>query len=332
MPAFSAFNAIAGGDAEAAAAASGTDWTERANPKNFRLNAIYHDGTTWCAIGASDGSDSYMVTSTDGITWTEQASEGAVFMNGIVFAESLWVAVGNTDGGDGHIITASDPTSTWTERTSPEDLRFSDITHGNGVFVAVGNADSEPYGAWSLNGTTDWTRGTMTSLPADLLIDVAYGAGVFCAIGNTICLSSADDGETWTDRTSSLPNSTSQSNSIIFDGTQFVALGGHGEVWTSSDGTTSWSELTTSGDYTTTNDQGTSIAYDGVGTYVIVGADPTDGAIWTSTDLLAWTAQTVDADLNNMGDVYYADGQFIAVGLEGSDGPDAGIMTAPGPA
>lgn len=329
MPAFSAFKGVAG--AGVAAVKSGADWTERSNPKNFRLNAIFHDGTTWTAIGQSDGSDSYLVTSTDAVTWTERSSNGAVFMNGLVFAESLWVAVGNADGGDSHIITASDPTSTWTERTAPEDSRLADITHGNGTFVAVGNAvGGEPYAIWSANGTTSWTRGTVTSIAADLLTDVAYGAGVFCAVGNSLIMSSADDGDNWTDRTSSMPTQSDNCKSIIWDGSQFVVLADFGTVWTSSNGTTSWSELTTTG-YTTSSDQGSSIYYDGIGTYVIVGADPTDAQIWYSTDLLAWTVADsgIDADLNNLADVHFADSTWVAVGLEGSDGPDASLVTAP---
>ena len=333
MPAFSAFNATAGADQLAnLAPASGTVWTEQSNPKDFRLNAVDFDGTTWCALGITDGTDTYMVTSTDAVTWTEKAhGTGTTFMNGIIFAESLWVAVGNADGGDSKIITATSATGTWTERTSPTDSRLSDITHGNGVFVAVGNAEgAEPFAVYSLNGTTSWTRGIVTSIPADLLIDVAYGAGVFCAVGQTLVMSSSDDGVNWTDRTSSLPRSTEIMNSIIWDGAQFVALGGNGNVWTSSNGTTSWTELSTTG-YDDSNDQGASIEYDGTGTYVIAGADPTDGMLWTSTDLLAWTPQTIDADINTMADITYGD-QWVAVGLHGTDGSDAGILTASGPA
>lgn len=334
MPAFSAFNALAGGVIEVGGGASGgKDWTERANPKDFRLLGVGFDGTTWCAVGGPDGTDGYIVTATDPTgTWTERANPQNTFINGVIFAESLWVAVGNAVGGDGYIITSTNATGTWTQRTSPEDNRLSNITYGNGLFVAVGNAfGGDPYAIWSLNGTTSWTRGDASSVAGtDLLRDVAYGAGVFCAVGNTLCMSSADNGQTWTDRTSNIPNSSASMESIIWDGSQFVALGGAGKVWTSSNGTTSWTELVTTGDYTTSSHQGTSIKYDGVGKYVISGADPTDGQMWYSSDLIAWSFADsgIDADLNNMLDVHFANDIWVAVGLNGTDGGDAGILTA----
>jgi len=107
-------------------------------------------------------------------------------------------------------------------------------------------------------------------------------------------------------------NAKAQFNAIAYNGTLYVAVGGSGNILTSSDGAT-WTS-TISG---TTNNL-IDIAYGG-STFVAVGANgtviySTDGIVWKPSGAVSYT---------NINAIVYANSQFVAVTLLG------GIYTSP---
>lgn len=305
---------------------SGVEWTERLNPKDFRLNSIWFENGLWVAVGQADGTDAYIITSTDGVTWVERSNPKNIWLNSVIFAEGLWVAVGNLDGSDTYIITSTDGIS-WTERSAPQNVRIARVAYGNGQFVGVGNSNgTDPYVIYSANGTS-WSAGdTSARVTTRDLRAVAYGAGVFCAVGPFICMSSSDDGVTWVDRTTNLPSGSEDIKAIFYDGDQFIALI-NGKIWTSPNGTVTWSELSLTGDFVAPQDGANDIDLND-GVYIIAGGDGFPGVTYRSTDLLDWVKTISDPDLNFLNGIHYGD-QWIAVGNSGSDDNDASLITAP---
>jgi len=143
----------------------GVLWTERANPKNIRLNAIAASSSLLVAVGDNDGAtDAYIVTSSDGVTWTERANPKNFVLQGVTWsaALSLFIAVGNADGTDAYIITSPDGT-TWTERANPQNVRLEAVAANSSLVVAVGiqTGAVKAYIVTSPDGIT-WTQRTTT--------------------------------------------------------------------------------------------------------------------------------------------------------------------------
>lgn len=329
---FGAGKASAQADKAVAPVASGENWTERANPKNFNLTAVAYNGSNlYVAGGFPDGTDTYLISSPDGITWTERANPKNTFINGIVFAEGLFVAVGNADATDAYIITSPDGI-TWTERSNPEATRLAAVIHDNGTFIAVGNKNvsNEDYIVTSPDGITWTQRDTTGYLGRNLRGLAGDGAGNIVAVGIESCVSSGDGGVTWTDRRSNLPNVNLVQNDVVYDGTRFVMLdGGGGGIWTNTTGTTSWVDETMIGDYIDNNDNGSSIFFN-AGVYIISGVDGATPSIWRSTDFLTWVKQTITVTNNaTLQGVIFGGGLWVSVGGDDSAGPDAYLNTSP---
>lgn len=97
-------------------------------------------------------------------------------------------------------------------------------------------------------------------------------------------------------------------HSFAYNGSNlYVAVGGNGNVWSSTDGNT-WTERT-SGTAVDFN----KVAYGG-GIFVAVGQT---GTIITSTDGTTWTARTSNMSTNNLLDVHYANSTWVVVGQGG---------------
>lgn len=311
---------------------TGTFWIEHTNPDNIDLNAVWYENGRWCVIGENEGGgDTYILTSDDsGDTWIERANAGLnQTYNDLIFAEGIWVAPGNADGTQTSIITSSDA-ETWTDRDTPNNnVKQQSIAYGEGRFVTVGHVfNLLNYTLWSDNGTTGWTIGdTSDDIGTGSMLGVAYGAGVFCAIGASAAMSS-NDGKVWTDRISNIPAINQLIEDIIWDGTQFVAIGA-GVVWTSPNGTFTWTALSLTGDYTGVGDEGLDIAYDGDGVYIICGKIAGVGKIWRSTDLLQWDIQVTDGNLLELKAVHFDGDLWVVVGSNQFVGDnDAALLTA----
>ncbi len=159
-----------------------------------------------------------------------------------------------------------------------------------------------------------WTVGS--SLTTGALGGVAYGGNTFVAVGESASILSAPFGPTNTGGVSSWSSatvplaSTAVFTSVLFDGTQFVAMTVDGSIVTSND-TVTWKAATS----VNSGQKMYGIAY-GNGTYVAVGLG---GTIMTNNTAVlsgAWKKQdsTVSQDLYN---VAYVNGDFIAVGYQG---------------
>jgi hypothetical protein len=120
----------------------------------------------------------------------------------------------------------------------------------------------------------------------------------------------------WTQRLAS-PNQSM--NKIEYNGTNlYVAVGGGGVLYTSSDGLT-WTSRTSGFGSSTINS-----VFFGNGLWVAVGAT---GKITTSTDGVTWTARTSNfSSSEDILDVTYANSLWVAVGTGGGSTNTGGIV------
>lgn len=360
---------------------NGVSWVHRSTSTQSFLTSVAYGNGTWVAVGhTANGASSVVQTSTDGFTWTAQTGPSPTRLTSVVFGKGVFVAVGFAIAGAGAIFTSTDGVS-WTSRTSQTTSDLVGVGFVNDKFIAFGS-----YGkvVTSSDGST-WTAGTgvfadtyehysvayhagtyvavggngdqMKSsdgstwsyvpqlAPYAELRGVAYGAGTFVAVGriNTGFLYTSTDGSTWSTATEF---SSCQFNGLTFVNGQFVAVGFHGGIFTSPDGTT-WTQRSWGWGVFQ------SVAY-GNGRYAAVAAgyaaSSTDGAAWqvrstsassvyavafgggtfvavgskvlTSADGIAWTVQpyTPPQQLNG---VVHDGTQFVAVGLNGA------VLTSP---
>jgi hypothetical protein len=360
---------------------NGVSWVHRPTSALSYLSGVAYGNGTWVAVGyTSSAASSVVQTSTDGLTWTAQTGPSSTRLTSVVFGKGVFVAVGFAVAGAGAIFTSTDGVS-WTSRTSPTTSDLVGVGFVNDTFIAFGS-----YGkvVTSSDGAT-WAAGTgvyadtfehysvvyhagtyiavgqsgdlMKSFdgstwsyvprlaPYAELHGVAYGASTFVAVGriNSGYLYTSTDAATWSTATEF---ASCQFNGLAFVNGQFVAVGFHGGLFTSPDGT-AWTQRSWG--------WGTfqSVAY-GNGRYAAVAAgyaaSSTDGAAWevtstpvgsgygvafgggtfvavgskvlTSVDGAAWTVQpyTPPQQLNG---VVYDGTQFVAVGLNGT------VLTSP---
>lgn len=196
------------------------------------------DGTNWSSLnvvytgvaGAAYGAGMYVLVgtigtiqySTDLINFTSALNLGANNFNGVIYANGLFVAYGVS----GVLYTSSDGIL-WTVRSTGANT-FNNAIYANSLFVVVGAGNSV---YTSADGVT-WTLRTATGS----FQQVIYSNSLFVAVGTSGVIYTSTDGITWTARTS---NTTSNLNSVTWNGTSFVAVGGAAGVYcTSSDGVT----------------------------------------------------------------------------------------------
>jgi len=242
-------------------------WDER---KTFgSLYDIKWNGQRFIAVGLFGT----IVTSVDGLTWTTPSAGGSEDLYGVAYSDGLWVAVGES----GTIRTSPDG-DTWTTRTSPVPDDLTDIAWNGSLFVAVGTDGviiTSPDGiAWSVrvSGTSDSftavasnasmmvastfpypgsTSAIYTSSDGVSWTQQAPGIGTFYDIihagGQWVAASSYSvarsvDGVSWNVSSNGPGNPIGFLQSLIHDGSQYVAVGSFpdGSVYTSPDAI-SWS-------------------------------------------------------------------------------------------
>ena len=180
-----------------------------------------------------------------------------------------------------------------------------------GIFVVVG------YGGRTARSVDDgltWTddKALVPNGGDDnyLLRTVVWAKDHFLALGWRSMTS--PDGKTWTDH--GVLKGTNWFGSVVWDGTQLVAVGGYGMKVTSADGAT-WQDHSI--------DTGAAHAWDGLarsGTAFATTND--DGVRAHSNDGKTWTASTGSATKTK--DIAFGNGVFVAIGgtavLRSTDG------------
>ncbi len=241
-----------------------------------------------------------------GSNWTVGTALGTGRLNGVGVASTNIVSVGAGGTIYAHLNGAAAVTQT--NPSAPADLNA--VLNGGLGFAAVGNAGTIIFTSDALT----WTTKTSGSV-ADLTALASPGTGAFAAFGAGGTILTSSDGTTWTAATS---GTTKNLYGAVYGNGRYVAVGAEGTIVSSTDGAT-WTTATAVttrdlravafGSYTTT--VGTTSTTTNI--FVALGAA---GTLLTSTDGIAWTAQTAIA-ANNFTAVVYG-GQFVAVGSGGS--------------
>ena len=236
----------------------------------------------------SDWSPSVQFTTATSFTQTwvlrKTWSGWALGYNQIANNGSLWMAI----SGSGQVTTSSDAI-TWAQvATCPTSVKA--LAFGGGYWLTVGSSGLSSVRRSSNDGVS-WATPAGSGLTSNTLTSIAYGAGTFVAVGGSGTIQTTADGSSWVSRTS---GTTVALTSIIWDGSQFVAVGS-GKVLVSATGTT-WSS------YSMPSISYPQIAYLSGPTpqYLIVSSIADGNGIgfgtstaYTSSNLSSWTSQTI---------------------------------------
>ena len=180
------------------------------------------------------------------------------------------------------------------------------IAYGGGQFVATGSNGNVIY---STDGD-NWTA-VAIKITTEVLRRVAYdGSGRFITVGhNGTIIYSDDGGATWTLAADSGVETTSDLNSIVYDGAQWVATGWSTKLYSNDEGA-NWS--------TGTNGSAGlfwDIDYNGTSRFVTVG---NVGVFNYSFDGVDWLTGTSGTSLTLYGVEFDGNSRFIAVGVNGT--------------
>ena len=310
----------------------GTSWTAQTTPSGDNLLAISQAGTDLLAVGTSgtlwssgdarvwtprnsgtgDGlhgacsgaalqlvaggeSHGLILTSTDGIRWSGQPFR-PLGLNSAAFGGDTFVAVGQA----GHILRSSDGRN-WTD-CAPGTTPFqslSDVCLAPGeTAVAVGQAGTI---LLSRDGI-GWAR--QSSPTRQDLSDVDSSAELTVAVGSAGTIVSASASGPW--RSAPSPVETDLLEVHHAEGL-WLAAGEQGTLITSPDGLRWTPQAVGTSKYL--------CAIASAGPIVVIGGQ--EGALLLSRDSgKSWTAVNSGSDATLI-DMVYADGQFVAVGLEG---------------
>ena len=324
-----ALNAIAWNDTLFCAvgdAAGAMTFTEVAPAvAHLRRVAVNSDGL-WVALGSNlTQATNYLSTSDDGIIWTSRTPPNGTSLDGLCWDSYYGKFFAGAWAGMVSKVHASSDGVNWTSYSvmfggAPTGdfifYNFASDENGN-VVAAVRRASDEPFLIHSADGAT-WTMidpgFSYPNIPEGVAYSPSLGLWVI-AMTNSIYSATSPTG-TWTARKTGL----FQMHDVVWSESfgLFVAVGdavgGDGQIFTSSDGIT-WTERANPKNFalhgvTASNHQ-----------FIAVGAaDGTDAYMITSPDGITWTEQ---ANPKNylLRDVAYHNEMFIAVGI--SDGTDA---------
>ncbi len=297
------------------------DWTDIA----------YGNGTFVAIAESTSGSALRSVSTNGGATWSLGTLAGAG-ARCIAYGGTRFVAV---EGSFSNQVSYSTNGVTWTNTTMPANddstnSNWVDIAYGNGRFVAI--AENSAMAAYSFDGAT-WVKSNLPAIAE--WTSVSYGQGLFYATSLGDVAASSEDGVNWTVRSSAYASltvtatakdtdagyiartlpSTGYWTDVLWDGTQFIAVGHDNGVTPaaygarSTDGET-WVSVTfplVSSQY-----EYTAIAYNGTNQYIAIInntrhiASSSNGTTWTGTVNAIPTS-------GQWADMVYGNGRYIAV-------------------
>lgn len=201
--------------------ADGAAWRREPDGETVRFPSDIAFGNGLFVVTGSPGT---LYTSAGGTAWSARTTGTALSLHAVRYGGGLFVAVG-----DGGAIVTSGNGLTWTLRTSGTSQPLRAVGYGNGLFVAVGDGGT-------LLTSSDGVRWTARqSGTAERLLTVAYGIGpgrwVAIADRSNLVVRSAS-GAAWSTGTAGVRDVTA----LSYDFGRYVAAGGGGEIFVSSDG------------------------------------------------------------------------------------------------
>ncbi len=317
-----------GSEGEVCLSHDGSIW-ERKAQLNARLRDVTFGQGIFVAVGAggvNNSSGPQLFSSPDGVIWTSWApmpiGDG---LEDVSFNGSIFVAVGGDSALHQGSILSSPDGVTWTARVIRQSRYLTSVIYAAGQFIA-GSLTSPDGITWTLHGDV-----------SDFPVRVAFGANTYVGV-NSGFIETSSDGLHWT----SLPDVHVYLYDVLFDGTQFIAVGEKGTLLTSPDGV-SWAPASVPSleDLTAINMVGslriaggashflssdgvswreaepTTRALNGVARgnslFVAVGAN---GTIQTSPDGVTWTKRN-SGTAEDLNQVRFLEGRFMAVGQAG---------------
>lgn len=272
---------------------NGSTWTKQTTPVTStsgpELYAVTWNSTQNLLVAV--GGSGTILTSTNGTSWTQQSSVPSTTptLLGVTNRGSQYVAVGSS----GTIWNSSNGT-TWTAAaTNPLTTGLNSVAWNSTLsrYAVVGD---NGVAATSADGAS-WTVQNSTA-GSNALYTVISTGGVFLTLGNagTARLTASGSVTDWSTVGTITPTPPAYISSVTF-GSELVAVGSNGAIFTSSGGT-SWTSRTS-------NVTGTlnSIAYNGTSTYIAVGngglilSAPNGGNTWTQLSSPFVNFQAVDS-------------------------------------
>ena len=266
--------------------ADGTSWCAvAASEANNWYSVAYGDGV-WVAV-ASGGTNRVMRSTDDGVTWTAVAvTETANDWLSVAYGDGVWVAV--SYDGINQVMRSTDDGVTWTAVAASEANQWYSVAYGNGVWVAVASGGTNRVMRSTNDGVT-WTAVAATE--ANEWDSVAYGNGVWVAVatsGTNRVMRSTDDGENWTAHAAAEDN---QWVSVAYANGVWVAVSqtGTNRVMRSTDGGENWTAVAATAD-----NNWVSVAH-GNGVWVAVATSGTN-RVMRSGDAVACSSSSSSAD------------------------------------
>jgi hypothetical protein len=236
------------------------------------------------------GEDGLIMSSPDGSAWNVESSPSVSWLNDVIWGNGRFIVVGE----NGTILSSSNG-SVWSTVPSGTTRTLTGVTWSGSAFVVVGGSDV----LTSPDGDT-WSPGTP---PSAYLESVAWSnsLGMYAAVGWNGAIYTSATGNDWADRSPSIYSPSYAE--VIWEGTQFIAVGERGDVVTSSDGVT-WTTQTSGSDIQ-------SVIWDG-SQFVAVGDQ---GKLITSIDGDTWTYDSSGDGADFLLDIAWS-GSLYAVGAQ----------------
>ncbi|WP_438480140.1 beta strand repeat-containing protein [Oleiharenicola lentus] len=332
------FFAVSGNNGDVFSSPDGVTWTASATGAPTLRNLTYGAGRL---VAVGDGG--VIVTSTNGTSWAPAVSGTTNFFTGISFVNNQFIACGAL----GTILTSPDGV-TWTARSAGgNQSNLQNASYGNGRYVIVGQAGNNGKIMLTSTDSITWTSSmigprqtiNMLSVAASgsavvavgnagaiisstdratwtdrvsgtgvALSDVTYASGKFVAVGNAGNITVSTDGATWALQSASSTIGTTSLLGVRYTGSQWVAVGDFGRIYTAPDALPFvWTQRTSP---VTTNLRKVTFAN---GLHLAVGVG---GNILTSPDAITWT-RIVLAGNPQLNDVTFGNGVYVAVGVAG---------------
>jgi hypothetical protein len=296
----------------------------------------YGNGVFVAATAANlgQGINAKIFWSVDGVTWTETDQNLSDVLTGthnhyVYFFQDIntFLVVdrrgSNSDNGAGGNWAKSTDGKTWTKITGLSDVATAGGgAYGNGTAI-IGSTGSNII-VWQdkVEALTNyWTQKATGVTGINWINGAAYGKGKFVITGMAGQIAYSGDAGTWTSVTWPVDEEgisqnvfgTATVNSIVFDGSRFLAVGGKpGVAATSPDGIT-WTQTTDIKFDTGQNDY----LYAGYGPGVLIAT--WQGAASYTTDAYNWTLiEETQFGTNSINAIAYGAGKYVMVGGGGT--------------